>query len=202
MHSALCASATQFVHMLLTMHARSVCPLLTYLRKEHLAIACVITKPEATVQNKKCTAFKWLIDLDYDSVSYITRMSGERFPAIVLHRNVHGARKRGRQRKDGMTTWKHTWKKCMGKTMVEAVRLASSDREECGEGPCWCCRSVECHRKDTIISQVSHDSVSGAQPVSQRWLDVDITIVGRTPSQYKTKIHIYSFNLHYSITPQ
>ena len=59
---------------------------------------------------------------------HITRMSGERLPAIAFSGNVHGLRKRGRPKK----RWEDNLKADldeMGHTMVEAIRLASSDRD-------------------------------------------------------------------------
>jgi hypothetical protein len=59
---------------------------------------------------------------------HITRMSGERLPAIAFSGNVHGSRKRGRPKK----RWEDNLKADldeMGHTMVEAIRLASSDRD-------------------------------------------------------------------------
>ena len=55
-------------------------------------------------------------------------MSGERLPAIAFSVIVHGSRKRGRPKK----RWEDNLKADldeMGHTMVEAIRLASSDRD-------------------------------------------------------------------------
>ena len=59
---------------------------------------------------------------------HVMRMSGERLPAIAFSGNVHGSRKRGRPKK----RWEDNLKADldeMGHTMVEAIRLASSDRD-------------------------------------------------------------------------
>jgi len=56
-------------------------------------------------------------------------MKPDRFPNIALFGRVHGARKRGRPRK----RWKHNLEEDlaeMGLDIVEACRLAASDRDK------------------------------------------------------------------------
>jgi len=60
---------------------------------------------------------------------HITRMKADRLPNIALFGRVHGSRKRGRPKK----RWKDNLKEDleeMGQTIVEACRLAASDRDE------------------------------------------------------------------------
>ena len=60
---------------------------------------------------------------------HVIRMKPDRFPNIALFGRVHGARKRGRPRK----RWKHNLEEDlaeMGLDIVEACRLAASDRDK------------------------------------------------------------------------
>jgi len=59
---------------------------------------------------------------------HVTRMKGDRLPTIALSGQVHGARKRGRPKKRWEDNLKEDFEE-MGQTMVEAFRLAASDRD-------------------------------------------------------------------------
>ncbi len=59
---------------------------------------------------------------------HVTRMTGERLPAIAFSGNVHGSRRRGHPNKRWEDSLRADLEE-MGHTMVEAIRLASSDRD-------------------------------------------------------------------------